>query len=344
MKLIKIVERRDLISFYIDSDVAKKKQTILPQDFANINQKDDVNVWDNWLEENHFKPGVISGFKQWAYVELSLDDFINSAVVSNIFNVGYQNLADLIQSGEIKNWKPDRCVDWYDYLRGGGKFNDKLAIIMRPALPSEKSKWYIEDGNGRAICYLQRIFTYREPCKAFAYVGFDVDTNSKWIKQNLCRFFVKNKYNDVNSILMTERFKLIASVYLLFIRDGKILLLRRADTGYEDGNYGLVAGHLDAHESLTHAAIREAKEESGVDIDPHNLALVTTIHRRQSDERIDFFFIVNKWAGEPANTEPDKCDDLNWFDLDCLPANTIPYIRQAIDCYRRGVIYSEWGW
>lgn len=143
---------------------------------------------------------------------------------------------------------------------------------------------------------------------------------------------------------MEERFKLIASVYLLFIKDGKILLLRRANTGYEDGNYGLVAGHLDAHESLTHAAIREAKEESGVDIVRNDLEVKTTMHRRQNDERVDFFFEVKKWTGEPVNTEPDKCDDLSWFHLDNLPSNTIPYIRQAIECYQKGIIYSEFGW
>jgi len=141
-----------------------------------------------------------------------------------------------------------------------------------------------------------------------------------------------------------ERFKLIASVYLLFIQDGKILLLRRKNTGYEDGNYGLVAGHLNAHESLTQAAIREAKEESGADIDPKDLELMATLHRKQDDERIDFFFKIKKWTGEPVNTEPDKCDDLSWFDLNELPSNTIPYIRQAIECYKNNIIYSEFGW
>jgi ADP-ribose pyrophosphatase YjhB (NUDIX family) len=143
---------------------------------------------------------------------------------------------------------------------------------------------------------------------------------------------------------MQEKFKLIASVYMLFIKDEKILLLRRCNTGYEDGNYGLVAGHLDSHESLTSAAIREAKEESGVDIAPEDLEVKTTMHRRQNDERVDFFFEVEKWTGEPLNTEPDKCDDLSWFPLDNLPPNTIPYIRQAIECYRKGIIYSEYGW
>ncbi len=64
------------------------------------------------------------------------------------------------------------------------------------------------------------------------------------------------------------RFKLIASVYVLFVKDGKILMLRRANTGYEDGNYSLVAGHADGNEALTAATAREAKEEAGVVIAP----------------------------------------------------------------------------
>ena len=137
---------------------------------------------------------------------------------------------------------------------------------------------------------------------------------------------------------------MIASVYLVFIKDEKILLLRRANTGYEDGKYGLVAGHVDADESITHAAIREANEESGVVIDPDDLVLATTMHRRQEDERVDFFFKVKKWTGEPKNMEPEKCDDLSWFPLDELPPNIIPYIHQAIECSQKGIIYSEFGW
>ncbi len=141
---------------------------------------------------------------------------------------------------------------------------------------------------------------------------------------------------------MNDRFKLIASVYMLF-RDGdKILLLRRANTGYEDGKYGLVAGHVDGDELLTKAAAREAKEEAGVDIQPENLVLKTVMHRRQEDERIDFFFEVKEWEGEITNTEPDKCDDLSFFPIDNLPENTIPYIAQAVGCYQKGIFYSEW--
>ena len=141
-----------------------------------------------------------------------------------------------------------------------------------------------------------------------------------------------------------KRFKQITSLYLILIRDGKILLLRRINTGYEDGKYGLVAGHVDEGESITNAAIREAREESGVGIDLHDLFVKTTMHRKQNDERVDFFFEVTKWSGEIQNAEPHKCDDLRWFPLSDLPLNTIPYIREAIECYQNGIFYSEFGW
>ncbi len=143
---------------------------------------------------------------------------------------------------------------------------------------------------------------------------------------------------------MKERFKLIAAVYVLFVRDGKILMLRRANTGYEDGNYSLVAGHADGNEALTEATAREAKEESGVAIEPQDLELKVVIHRLADDERLDFFFEAKRWSSDIKNREPQKCDDLSWFPFDDLPKNTIPYIREAIRCYRESILYSEFDW
>ena len=39
-----------------------------------------------------------------------------------------------------------------------------------------------------------------------------------------------------------ERFRLVPEVYLLLMDRGGILLPRRYRTGYEDGNYSVVAG------------------------------------------------------------------------------------------------------
>ena len=142
-----------------------------------------------------------------------------------------------------------------------------------------------------------------------------------------------------------ERFKLIPSVYLILLRDGKVLLSRRFNTGYEDGNYGLVSGHAEEKETFREALSREIFEEAGIEIDPSNLNLVLTMHRQCGDhERADFFFAANDWSGEVRNVEPQKCDDLGWFPIDNLPSNTIPYIKKAIESYFDGMSYCEFGW
>ena len=141
-----------------------------------------------------------------------------------------------------------------------------------------------------------------------------------------------------------ERFKLLGAVHLFLLREGQVLLLRRANTGYEDGNYSVPAGHLDGGEEVKAAAIREAYEEAGVRIDPADLRVVGVMHRRSNDERVDFFLAASRWSGAITNAEPHKCDELAWFPLDQLPGNVIPYVRRALENVRRGVWFDSFGW
>ncbi len=143
---------------------------------------------------------------------------------------------------------------------------------------------------------------------------------------------------------MNTRFKMIASGYLILVRDGKLLMLRRFQTGYGDGLYSLPAGHVEEGESLTQNMCREAREEIGVDLIPADLTLVHVMHRSEEDIRMDFFFTTEKKGLRPKNLEPHKADDLQWFPLDRLPKNTVGYVRAAIAYYKKGVIFSEFGW
>jgi len=140
------------------------------------------------------------------------------------------------------------------------------------------------------------------------------------------------------------RAKFPVTVHLLFFRDNQVLLLRRFNTGYEDGNYSVPAGHLDGNETVRMAAVREALEEIGVKIEMEDIAFSSVMHRKSETERVDFFVHIKAWEREPFNAEPDKCDELRWCDVDELPENIIPYIKQSIQNFKDGVVFEEFGW
>jgi 8-oxo-dGTP diphosphatase len=141
-----------------------------------------------------------------------------------------------------------------------------------------------------------------------------------------------------------ERFRAFVAVHLLLLRGEEVLLLRRANTGYEDGNYSVIAGHLDGNETASQAMVREAAEEAGIAVRPADLRFVHIMHRKEAveaDERIDLFFAATRWQGKPEIGEPEKCGELRWAALDALPTNMVPYVRVALEQVRQNRHFSE---
>lgn len=132
-----------------------------------------------------------------------------------------------------------------------------------------------------------------------------------------------------------------------FNNGGEILMLQRANTGYMDGMYSFVAGHIEFGEPVVEAMIREAEEEAGIHIAEADLHFAHVCHRNSDDDLIyyDFFFRASVWKGEVTNTEPDRCSDLSWFGKDALPSNAIPYIRGIIELvYSENQAFSQYNW
>ena len=147
-----------------------------------------------------------------------------------------------------------------------------------------------------------------------------------------------------------KRHNITPAVFLILIKNNKILLLRRQNTGHWDGYYSLIAGHVHSAESFTKAMIREAKEETNISLTTKNLKFIHLMNRfargnpPEIRERVDIFFSATKWQGKIKNNEPNKCDDLSWFPINKLPRNTIPYIKQVINNINRNIFYSEHGY
>src|SRR5215207_9969041 len=80
------------------------------------------------------------------------------------------------------------------------------------------------------------------------------------------------------------RFQLVPAAYVMLLRPAanggdEVLLQLRQGTGFMDGHWACAAaGHVEAGESVLSAAIREAAEELGVTIEPHEMQPLTTVH------------------------------------------------------------------
>ena len=134
------------------------------------------------------------------------------------------------------------------------------------------------------------------------------------------------------------------NVYLLLKQDNKVLFHLRKNTGYCDGMWSLVAGHVEDGESASTAMIREAREEIGIELSSSQIKVVHVMHRQTNRRNVDIFFDCSSWKGIIQNLEPEKCEQLQFFSLESLPPNVIDYIKVAIKAIEREEFYSEQGW
>jgi len=144
---------------------------------------------------------------------------------------------------------------------------------------------------------------------------------------------------------MKERFKIAGAISLVLQDSDRIFLLKRSHSGYMDNYYGLPMGHIDENESASMAAIREAKEELGIDVKTDGLRYMLTVHRN-SIERVymDVFFEILSYEGEITNNEPHKCEEMGFFAHNSLPHLTTPHVKEAVLCLEKDTSYLETGW
>lgn len=139
--------------------------------------------------------------------------------------------------------------------------------------------------------------------------------------------------------------RLVAAAYVVLLRydpdapGPAVLLHLRRGTGYRDGHWALIAGHVEPGESVVEAALREAREEVGVTIGAADLEPLTTVHRTlrgggPREQRADVFFAARRWSGEPLVREPAKNAGLRWWPLTAvvtgLPEPCVPHERDVL--------------
>ena len=94
-------------------------------------------------------------------------------------------------------------------------------------------------------------------------------------------------------------------VHTLLWRRGAVVLLRRPNTGYLDGWYALPGGHLQRGEGIIECAVREIREETGIEVDASQLRAAAVMPYLSGEHQgIDFIMLCDDFTGEPTLAEP----------------------------------------
>ncbi len=101
------------------------------------------------------------------------------------------------------------------------------------------------------------------------------------------------------------------------IENGKILLIKRKHGPFK-GRWALPGGHVDYDERVEDAAVREAKEETGLDVVPERILGVYSDPGR--DPRGHYITIAYLCSAKKGQPEPgDDAAETWWWPLDDLP-------------------------
>src|SRR5256885_10149085 len=103
-----------------------------------------------------------------------------------------------------------------------------------------------------------------------------------------------------------HRRRVVVDVILLLMRNGRILLRERANTGYGDGAYEPPTGELADRETIVETAIRVAAAEAGIAIQAENVSLAHVMHDVSGSGRIAFFLTVSGWQGAYPSPGPAR--------------------------------------
>ena len=144
---------------------------------------------------------------------------------------------------------------------------------------------------------------------------------------------------------MIERYKVVPTVYLMLADEQQVLLGMRQNTGYYDGYWSLVAGHVERGENATEAITRETAEETGLHLEANDVSMQACVFRRSDDrENVEFFFRASYHGQRFVNNEPLKCRELALFPLNKLPEKMVGFQKHVIEQVARGERFMELGW
>ncbi len=127
-------------------------------------------------------------------------------------------------------------------------------------------------------------------------------------------------------------------VGVVIVRDGKVLLGERLGS-HGAGTFMIPGGYIEFGETFEDAALREAKEECGLE----NLKVkgLVSISNDMVYEKhfVSIGILVESLEGEPYSAEPEKSKNWKWYDVNNLPEDIFIPSQRVLDNWINKKIY-----
>ena len=130
------------------------------------------------------------------------------------------------------------------------------------------------------------------------------------------------------------------SVMVMVVKGEKILLGKRKGS-HGEGQFASPGGHLEYMESFSDCAIREIKEECGIEVQNMKFLFVANIKEYTPKHYCRIGLIAEWKSGEPQLLEQEKCESWDWYSFDNLPSPLFSSVQQAITAYKTGVNFFD---